>query len=213
MSAFSIDQSTNRATPACSSADPACSSAERSVRWAVAKQRAVTVFCGSGLGSRDAYRRDAQAFGTLLGENGITLVYGGGRTGLMGELADAALAAGGTVIGVIPKHLVEHEVAHEGLSELLIVDDMHQRKARLGALGDCYVALPGGSGTLEEFFEVWTWKRIGLHRKTCALLNTLDYWEGLITMLRRMGEEAFLHGPDIDELVIEASPQRLLDRL
>lgn len=179
----------------------------------MANQKAVTVFCGSGFGSRNEYRRDANEFGRLIGERGITLVYGGGRTGLMGELADAALAAGGTVVGVIPKHLVEHEIAHEGLSELIIVKDMHERKARLGALGDCYVALPGGSGTLEEFFEVWTWKRIGLHTKTCALLNTCAYWEGLITMLRRMGEEAFIHGPDIDELVIETSPERLLDLL
>jgi len=128
----------------------------------------------------------------------------------MRAVADGALEENGSVIGVIPRHLVEREAAHDGLGELIVVDDMHQRKARLAALGDCFVAMPGGSGTLEEFFEAWTWLRMGLHDKPCCLLNTLDYWEGLLTMLTRMGAEEFLSGPDVDELVVDSSPQRLL---
>lgn len=173
----------------------------------------VTVFCGSGSGAREEYARDARAFGRLLAERDLSLVYGGGRTGLMGELADAALAAGATVTGVIPRHLVEREVAHDGLSDLIVVDDMHQRKARLAALGDCFVALPGGSGTLEEFFEAWTWRRIGLHEKACALLNTLGYWDGLLTMLSRMEAEQFLRAGDLDGLLVEPTPAGLLDAL
>ena len=174
---------------------------------------AVTVFCGSGSGARDEYAREARAFGRLLAERGLSLVYGGGRTGLMGELADAALEAGATVTGGIPRHLVEREVAHDNLSELIVVDDMHQRKARLAALGDCFVALPGGSGTLEEFFEVWTWRRIGLHEKRCALLNTLGYWDGLLTMLSRMEAERFLRDGDLQSIIVEKTPAGLLDAL
>lgn len=173
----------------------------------------VTVFCGSGSGARSEYARDARAFGRLLADRNISLVYGGGRAGLMGTIADAALAAGATVIGVIPRHLVEREVAHEELSELIVVDDMHQRKARLAALGDCFVALPGGSGTLEEFFEAWTWRRIGLHEKRCALLNTLGYWDGLLTMLSRMEAEQFLRSGDLRSILVEKTPSRLVDAL
>ncbi|MFW5689290.1 MAG: TIGR00730 family Rossman fold protein [Spirochaetota bacterium] len=173
----------------------------------------VTVFCGSGPGSQPDYVRDAAAFGRLLAEAGVTVVYGGGRTGLMGALADAAMERGGEVVGVIPRHLVEREAAHQGISELIVVDDMHQRKARLAALGDCFVSLPGGSGTLEEFFEAWTWRRLALHAKTCALLNTLDYWNGLLTMLRRMAREEFLSEPDLDELLVAREPQRLVEQL
>ena len=174
---------------------------------------AVTVFCGSGPGAHPRYSHDARLFGRLLAERGLKLVYGGGRTGLMGELAEGALEAGGEVIGVIPHHLAQREIAHEELTELLVVDDMHQRKARLAALGDCFVALPGGSGTLEEFFEAWTWRRLGLHGKPCALLNTRDYWNGLLTMLRRMAQEEFLSGPDVQEIVVEPTPQRLVERI
>lgn len=174
---------------------------------------ALTVFCGSGTGSQERYALDARRFGELAAERGITIVYGGGRTGLMGALADGALAAGGRVVGVIPRALVEREVAHDGISELMVVGDMHERKARLAALGDAFVALPGGSGTLEEFFEAWTWRRLGIHGKACALLNTLDYWRGLLTMLARMADEQFLSGPDLDEIVVDNSPEALLDRL
>lgn len=179
----------------------------------MASIESVTVFCGSGSGAREEYARDARAFGRLLAERDLSLVYGGGRSGLMGELADAVLAAGGTVTGVIPRHLVEREVAHDGLSELIVVDDMHQRKARLAALGDCFVALPGGSGTLEEFFEAWTWRRIGLHDKRCALLNTLGYWDGLLTMLSRMEAERFLRSGDLQSITVESTPSLLLDAL
>lgn len=179
----------------------------------MASVKSVTVFCGSGLGSRPAYERDARAFGEQLARRGLTLVYGGGRTGLMGALADAVLEQGGRATGVIPRHLVDREVAHDGLTELIVVEDMHQRKARLAALGDCFVSLPGGSGTLEEFFEAWTWRRLGLHAKPSALLNTAQYWDGLITMLERMAAERFLSEPDLRELVVESAPDRLLDRL
>lgn len=175
--------------------------------------QAVTVYCGSGSGARPEYAADAREFGRRLAKLGLALVYGGGRTGLMGELADATLGAGGHVTGVIPRHLVQREVAHEGLTELLIVDDMHQRKARLASLGDCFVALPGGSGTLEEFFEAWTWYRLGLHDKPCALLNTLGYWDGLLTMLGRMEAERFLREGDRDNIVVEREPDALLRRV
>ncbi|MFW6355201.1 MAG: TIGR00730 family Rossman fold protein [Spirochaetota bacterium] len=175
--------------------------------------QSVTVFCGSGSGARPEYTEHAHLFGRLLAEHGLRVVYGGGRTGLMGALADAVLEAGGSVVGVIPQHLVDREAAHEGVSELMIVDDMHQRKARLAALGDCFVSLPGGSGTLEEFFEAWTWRRLGLHAKPSALLNTLGYWNGLIAMLERMAVEQFMGEPDVRELVVEDAPETLMDRL
>ncbi len=175
--------------------------------------RSVTVFCGSGTGNRPAYVEAAKAFGHLLASNGLTLVYGGGRTGLMGAVADASLASGGEVIGIIPRHLFEREVGHTEVSELVVVGDMHERKAMLAERGDCFVTLPGGSGTLEEFFEAWTWKRLGLHKKPIAFLNSDDYWSGLVETLRNMAAAGFLDSADLDEIIVEETPAALLERL
>src|SRR5689334_13523463 len=131
----------------------------------------VCVFCGSSPGARPAYAAAAAALARCLVTRGLGLVYGGGNVGLMGVLADAALAAGGEVIGVIPRALVDLEVAHTGLRDLRVVDSMHERKATMAELADAFVALPGGMGTLEELFEVWTWAQLGLHAKPCALLD------------------------------------------
>lgn len=171
------------------------------------------VFCGSALGARPEYSAAARAFGGLLAERGIGLVYGGGGVGLMGVLADAALARGGEVIGVIPRSLVEREVGHRGVSELMIVEDMHERKARMTGLADAFAALPGGSGTLDELFEAFTWRQLGLHSKPIGLLDVQGYWGALLTLLDRALSEGFLRSEHRALLVVEADPARLLERL
>ena len=133
--------------------------------------RRVCVFCGSSIGNQPAYREAAEAMGALLAERGIGLVYGGGNVGLMGVIADAVLASGGDVIGVIPQSLADREIAHTGITDLRVVDSMHTRKAMMAELSDAFIAMPGGVGTFEEFFEVVTWTQLGLHRKPCGLLN------------------------------------------
>src|SRR5687768_3375935 len=143
----------------------------------------ICVFCGSSTGSNPAYRHVADGLGRAIARSGRRLVYGGGNVGLMGVVADAALADGGEVTGVIPRHLVEREVAHAGLSELRVVDSMHQRKQSMADLSDAFIVLPGGLGTLEEFFEVWTWGQLGLHRKPYGLLNVAAYFDPLLTFL------------------------------
>src|SRR5581483_9836985 len=140
----------------------------------------LAVFCGSSSGNDPRHAEGARDFGRLLAEHGIAIVYGGGRVGLMGALADAALAAGGRVVGVIPEALVARELAHPGLSELRVVASMHERKATMAELADAFVALPGGIGTLEELFEVWTWGQLGLHRKACGLLDLHGYYTSLL---------------------------------
>ena len=131
----------------------------------------ICVFCGSNLGARTAYVEAAENLGKLLGKRGIGLVYGGGKVGLMGKIADSVLASGGEVIGVIPKSLMRKEIAHAGLTDLRVVDSMHQRKALMAELSDGFVALPGGFGTFEEFCEIVTWAQLGLHAKPCGILN------------------------------------------
>src|ERR1043165_174167 len=143
--------------------------------------RRVCVFCGSSPGARPEYRQAAEAMGRLLASRRIGLVYGGGNVGLMGLLADAALSAGGEVIGVIPRHLDAREVAHRGLPDLRVVASMHERKALMADLSDAFIALPGGLGTLEEMFEILTWAQLGLHRKPCGLLNVLGYFDRLLS--------------------------------
>ena len=147
----------------------------------------VTIFTGSRLGPRQ-HAEAAAAFARQLAASGIGVVFGGGRVGLMGVVADAALAAGGEVIGVIPQHLVDREVAHIGLTRLEVVTDMHERKARMAELGDAFVALPGAAGTLEELFEVWTWGQLGLHEKPSALLDVGGFYRPLIEQLGVMAE-------------------------
>lgn len=162
--------------------------------------RSVCVYCGSQAGGRPAYARAAAALGEAIARDGLTLVYGGGRVGLMGVVADAALAAGGRVVGVIPRLLVRKEVAHAGLAELVVTGSMQERKAKMAGLSDAFVALPGGIGTLDELFEMWTWAQLGLHAKPCALINTEGYYDHLVGFLDRAVEEGFLR-PGIRSLL------------
>jgi uncharacterized protein (TIGR00730 family) len=171
------------------------------------------VFCGSSLGVRPAYAEAAKQIGELLGKRQIELVYGGSRLGLMGVLADACLSSGGRVSGVIPRALVDKEIAHRGLTKLHVVNSMHERKALMADLADAFVALPGGYGTWEEFCEVLTWSQLGLQRKPCALLNVNDYYGPLLTMVERGVHEGFLRDVHRDLLLADKDPTRLLDRL
>lgn len=175
--------------------------------------RRVAVYCGSGDGARPEYVATARALGTLLAHRGISVVYGGGRTGLMGALADAAMAAGGEVIGVMPHGLVEREVAHHGITALQVVDSMHERKAMIADMADAFVAMPGGIGTLEEFFETWTWATLGVHRKPVGLLDSAGFWSPLVALLDHLDGEGFLRGTPRDWLVRHDDPAMLLDRL
>ncbi|MDX6767130.1 MAG: TIGR00730 family Rossman fold protein [Candidatus Methylacidiphilales bacterium] len=150
------------------------------------------VYCGSSMGSRAEYREAAESFGSLLAREKIGLVYGGGNVGLMGVVADAVMAGGGEVIGVIPQALVDKEVAHFQVTRLHVVDTMHERKAMMAGLADGFVALPGGYGTLEELFEILTWSQLGFHPKPVGLLNTHGYYDPLLGFLHRMVEEGFL---------------------
>ena len=155
--------------------------------------RAVCVYCGSNAGSRPAYAERAAELGTRLAREGLALVYGGGNVGLMGIGADAVLAGGGEVVGVIPQQLVDWEVAHKGVTRLEVVDSMHTRKARMFELADGFVALPGGFGTLDEMFEMLTWRQLGLGKKPCAFLGVNGFWQPLMAMLDTMVRERFLH--------------------
>jgi uncharacterized protein (TIGR00730 family) len=175
----------------------------------LAELRSVCVYCGSNAGSRPAYAERAAELGTRLAREGLALVYGGGNVGLMGIVADAALAAGGEVVGVIPEQLVNWEVAHRGVTRLEVVASMHERKARMFDLSDAFVALPGGFGTLDEMFEMLTWRQLGLGDKPCAFLDVDDFYDPLVAMMDRMVDERFLHadqrgdlwhGDDIDAL-------------
>lgn len=173
----------------------------------------VCVFCGSSSGIGDAYLKAAQETGRLLAERGIELVYGGGKVGLMGAVADACLEAGGSVIGVIPNLLVLKEVAHRGLTELRIVQTMHERKMIMADLSDAFVALPGGYGTLDELSEVLTWSQIGMQHKASGLLNVNGYYDPLLAMLDRAVKDRFLSEVHRELLLTETDPGRLLKYL
>lgn len=168
--------------------------------------RRVAVFCASNPGARPLYMETAAALGRAIAAQGWAVVYGGGRVGMMGALADAALEAGGEVIGVMPHGLVQREVAHHRLTALHVVDSMHDRKAMIAELADAFITLPGGVGTLEEFFEVWTWAQLGVHRKPVALLDAGGYWAPLLAMLRHADAEGFLRGTLADWLVVYDTP-------
>lgn len=172
----------------------------------------VCVFCGSATGRGERYVAAARELGTLLAERGIGLVYGGASVGTMGEVADAALASGGEVVGVIPEQLVSRELAHPGLTDLRVVADMHERKALMASLSDGFVALPGGIGTLEELFEVWTWAHLGLHDKPLALLDVAGFYQPLRAFVDHMVTEEFLRPASRDMLLVDADPAALLDR-
>lgn len=175
--------------------------------------QSVCVFCGSHPGVRPAYRAAAVRLGAALAERGLGLVYGGASTGLMGAVADAALASGGKVHGVLPEFMIAREVAHRGLTTLQLVGSMHERKAAMAAHADAFVALPGGFGTLEELFEVLTWAQLGLHRKPCALLDVDGYYEPLVVFLDRAVSEGLLRPEYRAMLFVESDPARLVERL
>jgi uncharacterized protein (TIGR00730 family) len=173
----------------------------------------VCVFCGSSRGARREYLGAAQALGDSLARQGLELVYGGAHVGLMGAVADAALAAGGRVIGVIPEALVAKEIAHSRLSDLRVVGSMHERKALMAELADGFVALPGGYGTLEELCEILTWSQLGLQRKRLGVLNTLGYFDRLLEMFAHMVAEGFLSPEHQALLLVDDDPGRLVARL
>ena len=170
----------------------------------------VCVFAGSSDGARPEYREAAQELGRALVDWQVGLVYGGARLGLMGVLADAVLAAGGRVTGIIPERLIEKEVAHQGLSELHIVTSMHERKARMAEISDGFVALPGGLGTLEELFEVLTWSQLGLHRKPCGLLNVRGYFDALLSHVDHSIAEGFIRPENRPMLLVSTQSDALL---
>jgi hypothetical protein len=174
--------------------------------------KSLCVFCGSSSGDDPAYSLAAQQLSQTLAEAGIRLVYGGGSVGLMGILADAMLAAGGLVVGVIPQALWDREVGHRGLTDLRIVANMHERKALMAELSDGFIALPGGIGTLEELFEVWTWAQLGVHHKPCGLLNAGGYFDPLLAFIDRMVERRLLRTEHREMMIVDTTPQRLLQR-
>lgn len=175
--------------------------------------RRVAVFCGSSLGSRAVYAKAARRFGDALARREIGLVYGGASVGLMGTLAGTVAAAGGSVVGVIPRALVEREIAHETLTDLRVVESMHERKALMSELSDAFVALPGGMGTLDELAEAVTWNQLGIHAKPCGLLDVEGYFARFMEFLEHATAEGFLRTGDRDSLIVDADPDDLLDRL
>jgi hypothetical protein len=173
----------------------------------------VCVFCGASSGRLAAYAEAARTFGAAVAGRGLGVVYGGGRVGLMGAVADGALDAGGQVLGVIPQELVERELAHPGLTELHVVGSLHARKALMAELSDGFVALPGGFGTLDELMEQLTWSQLGLHAKPVGLLDVEEYWRPLIAVARHATEEGFVREADLAAIAVADDADALLDRL
>ena len=173
----------------------------------------VLIFCGSSPGGSPVYAQAASELGRFLAARDLEIVYGGASVGLMGALADSALAKGGTVIGVIPRRLVEHEIAHARLTKLHIVETMHERKALMAELSDAVIALPGGAGTLDELFELFTWKQLGLHRKPLGLLDVDGYWKPLLAFLEHAVNERFVRAEHLAMLQVDRNPETLIDRL
>ena len=171
------------------------------------------VYCGSRPGATPAFADAARAVGRWIGEHGGQLVYGGGRNGLMGIVADATMAAGGQVVGIIPKALVEREWAHHGCTELHVVDNMHERKRMMADKADAFLALPGGIGTFEEFFEVWAWRQLGYHDKPVGLLNVDGYYDGLMAFMRTGVEQQFMSGAQMELIRVGSDVQVLLPEL
>ena len=174
--------------------------------------KSVCVYCGSSPGKLPAYREAARALGHEMVARGLDLVYGGASIGVMGAVADAVLERGGAVTGVIPYSLSTKEVSHSGLDELIVVDSMHERKAKMAELSDAFVALPGGWGTCEEIFEMLTWAQLGFHEKPCGLLNAADYYDPLFAFLEHAIEERFVREQFRPMMIMEEDPARLLDR-
>jgi len=175
--------------------------------------RSVCVYCGSSIGVLPDYVSGCEKLADELIERDITLVYGGAHVGVMGAIADRILQRGGRVVGIIPQALVEFEVAHQNLTELAIVQDMHERKAMMAERSDGFIALPGGLGTFEELFEALTWSQLGIHAKPCALLNTAKYYDGLLSFLDHARDQEFMRPAHRELLISETSPGALLDRM
>lgn len=174
--------------------------------------RNIAVYCGSSSGASGVYAESAAALGRELASRDIALVYGGSSVGLMGAVADAALSAGGRAVGVLPEFLQRREIAHKHLTELTIVGTMHERKAKMAELADGFIVLPGGAGTMEEFFEIFTWAQLGLHAKPIGLLNVGRFYDPLIALLRHMAAEGFLNERYLSAAIVESDPAALLER-
>jgi uncharacterized protein (TIGR00730 family) len=175
--------------------------------------KSLAIFCGSSSGVLPEYTAAAQDVGRLLAAAGIELVYGGGRVGLMGVVADATLAAGGRVVGVIPRLIFDREIAHRGVTELIVVETMHERKAIMADRADAFVALPGGIGTLDELFEQWTWGLLGIHGRPCGLLNVAGYFDPMVALIEHMTAQGFLSPKHAGMLAVETAFPALLERL
>ncbi|WP_426993779.1 TIGR00730 family Rossman fold protein [Methylomonas sp. CM2] len=174
--------------------------------------RSLCVYCGSSPGRLPAYTASANALAEAMVRRGVRLIYGGAGIGIMGAVADRVLALGGEAVGVIPKALAHKEVAHAGLTELYVTASMHERKMRMAELADGFVALPGGIGTLEELFEIWTWAQLGFHRKPCGLLNVAGYYDGLLGFLDHVRAEQFVKPEQRELLMVAGDPETLLTR-
>ncbi|WP_019243252.1 MULTISPECIES: TIGR00730 family Rossman fold protein [Bacillus] len=173
--------------------------------------KAIAVFCGSSMGASPEYQQGAVLLGKELAKRNITLVYGGSSIGIMGIVADTVLAEGGSVIGVMPHLLHEREISHPNLTELIVVESMHERKAKMADLVDGFIVLPGGPGTLDEFFEIFTWAQIGLHNKPCGILNIADYYKPLLALFDHMVTEQFLQEKYKSMLLVYEHPKALID--
>lgn len=174
--------------------------------------QSLCIYCGSSTGTNPRFLEEAKAAGAQIAAEGLTLVYGGGRVGLMGAVADAALAAGGKVVGVMPADLVSQEIAHTGLSDLIVVNSMHERKWRMAELSDGFLCLPGGPGTFEEIFEQWTWALLGFHAKPCGFVNIDGYYEALRTTIQQMADNGFIAQRYVDMLVYADSTPQAIER-
>lgn len=173
----------------------------------------ICVFCGSSVGARPSYTAAAKTLGELMARRGIGLVFGGGCIGLMGAIADSVLVHGGEAVGVIPDGLMRREIGHRGVTQLHVVDTMHQRKALMADLSDAFIALPGGYGTLEEFAEIVTWSQLGIQQKPCALLNVEGYWDGLLAFLDHAVSEDFVRPENRDLILVASSPEEILEKI
>ncbi|MNN50693.1 LOG family protein YvdD [compost metagenome] len=173
----------------------------------------IAVFCGSNNGILPIYKEGAIVLGQEIAKRGITLIYGGGNVGIMGAVADSVLAAGGDVVGVIPQMLVDRERAHSNLKELIVVSSMHERKRKMADLADAFIALPGGAGTLDEFFEAFTWAQLGIHQKPCGMLNIGNYYDQLISFFKHMNEQQFVGDEYHNFTFTGQDPVSLLDSM
>lgn len=177
------------------------------------KIKSLCVFCGAAVGGDPAYAEAARALGRMTARRGVQLVFGAGHVGMMGIVADAALAAGGDVVGVIPQHLMDRELAHRGLTELHVVQSMHARKQKMFDLADAVAVLPGGFGTLDETFEVMTWKQLGLHDKPIVLIDTAGYWRPFVELIANITRSGFAHSDHAELFAMVETPEQLFDRL